>query len=133
MTRKTARPTGLDPAFPQFSFQMRGSEAIRVIYEGRDLGVFDISHLWEEYRKTIEPNDPNKRYVIERAIETLEGKIPSLYKQAKSGRIEIVPIWNSHTFNIKDSDGLRDRLPIRKAKKKNLVSRILAALSGIRF
>jgi hypothetical protein len=76
---------------PNYSFQMRGAAAIRIRYEGQPLGVFDLSGLWKEYQKTRSPNDPNKRYVIERAIERLQGKAPEYREKGSLASRPIAP------------------------------------------
>lgn len=63
--------------FPRYTLKMRG-EAIRVIQEGYGEDVFDMESLWAEYRRVSFPNenDPTRRYVIEKAIEVFENKVP---------------------------------------------------------
>ena len=111
---------------PRYSLQARGTEAVKIIYEGKTLGVFDREGLWTEYRKTTEPNDPALRYVIERAIERFEGKAPeyresgSITKRGPGALQQVKP--GSYPINP-------GPLPRRK---KSFIGRILARL-GIRF
>lgn len=113
--------------FPEYTLKMRGTQAIRIIQEGYTEAVFDREGLWAEYRKTFIPNDPNRRYVIERAIENLEGKSPRMYQRSRE--------------EAKIAGGWVDRwgaLPARQVvtapkrqKKRSPVLRILYRLLGL--
>lgn len=107
-------------SYPTYTLKARWKEAIRIIYEGQDLGVFDLSGLWAEYRKAIYPNDSNKRYVIERAIEALEGKSPQMRKE--SGWVDR---WEAGRPAARPSS--------TKKPKRSPVSRFLNWLRRFRF
>lgn len=107
-------------SFPSFTLKMRGKEAIRIVYEGQDLGVFDRQGLWVEYRKVSFPNEnnPDKRYVIERAIETLEGKSPRMRRGSA---------WVDQWVAARPSP------PIKKRSNRSPVSRLFNWLRRFRF
>lgn len=59
-----------------YTFTRVGPHAMHIKQRGYTTQTFTLTELWKEYKKTTEPNNPSRRYVIERAIEILEGKAP---------------------------------------------------------
>lgn len=110
--------------FPQYTLKVRGSEAIRVKQDGYPDGVFDLAGLWEEYRRVSFPNNPdhNRRYVIERAIETLEGKSPQMLAWTPENPSVWVDRWGAASARAPKAP--------RKKRSRSLLRRIWERVFG---
>lgn len=103
-------------SFPQYTFNARGG-AIHITQEGYPEGVFDIEGLWREYRIAALKPDPNRLYVIERAIERLqENKAP---KYRMTGSI------------VSQARRAAPRVYLRGPRKVSLLRRIWNRIFGL--
>lgn len=113
---------------PTYQIQMIGDKALRIIMDGKDLGVFDKRSLGEEFSKTLVTGDLDRRYVIDRALETLEGKIPKVYKRSRS-RLggAFVPIYSPRALK-RDPIGFAPPIFPRRRPRISTIEIFLALL-----
>lgn len=106
---------------PKYTLKMRG-EAIEVIQPGYKVRTYTISQALEEGAVST---DGDRRYVLLRAVETLEGKSPQYWKRRGKAKVagRWVDRWPTPPLILMTS--------VDKPKAKNPLSRIWKWILGL--